>query len=260
MMSDLFSSLDHSPAQFGSLLVLYWFFMCSGLLHYINSVDYWYIPTTNLIHCFNWVEAGEFEEVFDVEHDNRWGTVGGYASFFTSIMVLLTFIQSLSFIGVLFSPNMVPTGLLCGSTLIMSILGWASFSSWFDRPKFFGEMWFPEFGYVAGFITFQLMFFVWLTRSITLAVRLMANILIGHILMAILMKGIVFSISTIFFVLDGGMSGSLSWCTFMKFLSVPGILLKMTLVVLMRILELLTGCIQLWVFGLLINMYGNEIL
>lgn len=88
----------------------------------------------------------------------------------------------------------------------------------------------------------------------------MANILIGHILMAILIKGIVFSISTIFFVLDGGISGRLRWCTFIKFLSVPGILLKITLVVLIRILELLTGCIQLWVFGLLINMYGNEIL
>nr|QGI24866.1 ATP synthase F0 subunit 6 [Hiatella sp. J HML-2015]WMW23655.1 ATP synthase F0 subunit 6 [Hiatella sp. J YW-2023] len=259
MMSDLFSRMDHSPIDLGLLVPLYWFVVCSWLLFFLNSMDYWYTPSTFMIYCLEWIEHGQYEVAEDMEKEHRWSTVGGYASFFLSIMLLMAFVQSFSFNPFVYAPNMFPTGLLCCSSLLMAILAWLSFSR-FDRPKFIGEMWFPEFGFVVGVLVFQLMFYVWMVRSLTLMARIMVNVFIGHIMVSLYCHGITFSLMKMFFVLDGGFHGSLVWCTFMKLTMIPVMLLKVLATQSMLFLELFTGCAQLWVFGVLVNMYGNEVL
>ena len=73
-------------------------------------------------------------------------------------------------------------------------------------------------------------------------------------------QGITFSLIKIFLILDGGFKGGLVWCTFIKFRIIPVIALKVLATRRIYCLEIFTGVAQLWVFGVLINLYGNEVL
>ena len=259
MMSDLFSRMDHSPIDLGLIIPLYWFVVCSWFLFFVNSRDYWYTPRTSIIYWLEWIEHGQYERPEDLEKEHRWSTAGGYASFFVSVILLMTFVQSFTFNPFLYAPNILPTGLLCCSSLLIAILAWLRFRR-FDRPKFIGEMWFPEFGFTTGLLVFQFMFYVWLVRSLTLMLRIRVNVFIGHIMISLYCQGITFSLIKIFLILDGGFKGGLVWCTFIKFRIIPVIALKVLATRRIYCLEIFTGVAQLWVFGVLINLYGNEVL
>lgn len=208
-MSDLFSRMDHSPIDLGLILPLYWFVVCSWFLFFVNSRDYWYTPRTAIIFGLEWIEHGQYEKAEDLEKEHRWSTAGGYASFFVSVIMLITFVQSFSFNPFLYAPNILPTGLLCCSSLLMAILAWLSFRR-FDRPKFIGEIWFPEFGFTTGLLVFQFIFYVWLVRSLTLMLRVSVNVFIGHIMIRLFCQGVTFRLIKMFFVINGGYRGGLA--------------------------------------------------
>lgn len=259
MMSDLFSRIDHSPADVGIVGGLFWVAGLAWLLFFINSLDYWYVPSTPMIYWLEWVEHGQYEALEDHEKQHRWSTCGGYASFFVSIIILITFIQLFSFNPLLFAPNMLPTGLLCCSRLIITILAYVRFSR-FDRPKLFGEVWFPEFGFTTGLLVSIFLMCIWAVRRLTLILRVRVNVFISHIIITLYAHGISSGIIKIFFVLDGGHTGTLVWCTFLKVIRIPLIVIKALMTYRLILLEIFRGCAQLWVFGVLVNLYGDEAL
>lgn len=249
-MSDLFSRMDHRPVHMGLLLPFYWVVACSWLLYFLNSIDYWYMPRTATIFLYDWIEHGEYEEVEDFEKQHRWATVGGYASFFLSIMVLMIFFQSFRFNPIVYSPNILPTFLFSISAYVIVVVGWIRFRR-LRVYNFISEMWFPEFGFVLGLFVFHFLFYVWLVRRLTLMLRIMVNVFIGHVMVNLWSHGITFILTKMFLVKGRLIS---------KLLTIPILILQFLGTSFLYGLELFAGCAQLWVFGVLVNLYGDEVL